>query len=135
MDSLRQTPPAAKATSGTKRKARVPIGQKLAIIFSVYLLWLSYTIATTPGLKTRVVVELKRRLKSLQEGNLHDFAFLGNNHYAQTKSDSTVMNPADYRRIPCGLIAIDTTSDNTADDNQEEDVLPLPTAAILRNKW
>eukprot|EP00536_Pseudo-nitzschia_multiseries_P008124 jgi/Psemu1/66373/estExt_Genemark1.C_2010003 len=41
---------------------------------------------------------------------------------------------SDYRRIPCGLIVIDGPSANIASENQQENVLPLRTAAILPSK-
>lgn len=108
-------------------KPRLPIRQRLAIVCSVYLVWLAYTMTTKPGLKDRIVVSIKKRLNLLPEGILK-------NAYAQAKPDSTGMDAFEYRRIPCGLIAIDTTSVNNVHGNKEEDVLPLQTVAFLPNK-
>lgn len=54
------------------------------------------------------------------------FVTIGNIFFGQAISD--------YRRIPCGLIVIDGPSANIAFENQQENVLPLRTAAILPSK-
>mmetsp|Transcript_34010 Transcript_34010/g.80068 ORF Transcript_34010/g.80068 Transcript_34010/m.80068 type:complete len:248 (+) Transcript_34010:112-855(+) len=111
-----------KPSTAMTRKARFPIGKRFALLFAVYLLWLSYRITTTPGLKARVLGGLKRRLSLLQKGS---------SFYVDAKSGTTKSKISDYRRIPCGLIVIDPSFANIAEDSKEEDVLPLTTAAIL----
>lgn len=144
MGLFRQRPSAntAAATAGggtsnqKQKKNRPNIGTKLILILSLYLIWASYTLSTNPGLKSKLKGALQRRLKLLQEGNLHEFLFLGSDRSSSSpssvsvsgySSSSTTKVPvvpgttdtagagantiadtsaAAYRRIPCGLIVI-----------------------------